>query len=121
MVPELDLNPNELENQKIDVKNLKAILDSMIFHTNKSMAFNFCLFSTNILVYQHETHQNASDGIESKVKIDGHSVDKEYLFEITKNGLFSIILQSDTEMNENMENESFKETQIILKVTFQLK
>lgn len=82
----------------------------MIFHENQEIAFNFCQLSTILLVLQKK---NLTNGIENNnsdfkaAKSDTENINK--LFELTKNGLFSIILDSDNAI-EALSNSNHHET-----------
>ena len=98
---------SELDEDKHLFQNL---IEAMIFHENQEIAFNFCQLSTILLVLQKK---NLTNGIENNnsdfkaAKSDTENINK--LFELTKNGLFSIILDSDNAI-EALSNSNHHET-----------
>lgn len=76
----LDLFKKQNE-EKEEFKNLKKLIQSLIFYEKQDIAFNFCILSTNLLLNANRY---------------GHKTDQfEDFFEQTKNGLYSIIIEID--------------------------
>lgn len=76
----LDLFKNE-NKDKEEFQNFRQLVQSMIFEIEKKIAFNFCLLSTNSLLYANRY------GHDFKLCVE--------FFEQTKNGLYSIIIDID--------------------------
>ena len=94
------------ESLKIDSDHLERLIESMIFHENKQLAYNFCLLATTLLVLHSKSPSlsSSSSSQSSSLDDDGTSTSNSrkkkielinHLFELTKDGLFAIILYCD--------------------------
>ena len=98
---------------KVDNISLRNLIETMIFHSNKTIAFNFCLFSTTLLVFQLKNLKTTQN--EEKVfgtDTNTNCLDHLVLFELTKNGLFSIILECYKSLKSQNNDESFKHLKV---------
>ena len=87
----------------IDNNLLKQLIEDNVFHENKQIAFNFCLFSTTLLVFQSK---NIKKKLEINIK-EYEVLDSNYLFDLAKNGLFEIILEcNQTLIQSKKSNQS---------------
>ncbi len=85
----------------IDTDKLKILIEKMTFHGNKSIALNFCLFSETVLAYHHRVLVK-----QQQQQQNSSSIDAEFLYEMTKNGIFSLILKCDKELRGSDEMAS---------------
>lgn len=94
-----------------DIERVKRLIAKNIFHENKQIALNFCLLSESIMLFNHK--QFASENSKA-------SQNMTFLFDLTKSGLFSIILKCDKsiKLNKSQENKINPEEEMILKVSF---
>lgn len=94
------------ESLKIDSDHLERLIESMIFHENKQLAYNFCLLATTLLVLHSKSPSLSSSSLfQSSLDDNGTSTSNttrkkkieliNHLFELTKDGLFAIILYCD--------------------------
>jgi hypothetical protein len=84
------------DNLKIDSSLLEKMIEAMIFHENKELSYNFCLLSTTLLVLHSKSSESPD---KKKVEFIKH------LFNLTKNGLFAIILECDKSIQQLNESE----------------
>lgn len=63
-------------------KLFECLLENMIFHDNKDIAYNFCLLATSLLILHKNNYKKSNTFLVN-------------LFNLTKNGLFSIIIECD--------------------------
>jgi len=85
----------------VDTDKLKILIEKMTFHGNKSIALNFCLFSETVLAYHHRVLVK-----QQQQQQNSSSIDAEFLYEMTKNGIFSLILKCDKELRGSDEMAS---------------
>jgi hypothetical protein len=100
---------------------IKDFIESMIFHSDIDISINICFFSAILLIFQNENTKisrsiSISDGyddfqVSKSSKNDCSSssesiFDKEKLFELTKLGIYSIILNCDKSINNSNGNAS---------------
>lgn len=104
------------ESLNVDSEKLERLIESMIFHENKQLAYNFCLLATTLLVLHSKSpslssessggtasnsngnHGGNSSGMMAARKNKLERI--QHLFELTKNGLFAIILYCDKAIDE---------------------
>jgi hypothetical protein len=92
------------ENKVADIERVKLLIVKSIFHENKQIALNFCLLAESILLFNHK--QPVDDDLKE-------NENSKFLFDLSKSGLFSIILKCDKYIKMS-KNEDDKEA--ILKV-----
>lgn len=97
-------NTNERKNL-IDNKLLKSLIEDNVFHEDKQIAYNFCLFSTQLLVFQSKNIKKKKK-LETKSALfsevdDDYVLESSYLFDLAKNGLFAIILECNQRLNQS--------------------
>ena len=88
---------------QVDHEKLKYLIENMIFHENKNISFNFCLFAVTVLVIDFKTIKELDKPDES---ISQNLMQSKYLFDLTKSALFSIILKCNENLNSQSENAS---------------
>lgn len=97
------------ESLNVDSEKLERLIESMIFHENKQLAYNFCLLATTLLVLHSKSPslscesssvscESSSSGMMAARKNKLERI--QHLFELTKNGLFAIILYCDKAIDE---------------------
>jgi len=92
-------SPGVLDNSvRVDSEKLKTLIEKMTFHENKSIAVNFCLFSETVLGYHHRVIMKQQTQQQEHKSV---SIDAEFLFDMTKNGIFSLILKCDKILRDN--------------------
>ncbi|CAF0712645.1 unnamed protein product, partial [Brachionus calyciflorus] len=84
------------ESIKERIRILENLIENMVFNANKEIAFNFCLLSSSLLLLNSNKSSDHSGAIAK-------------LFDLTKNGLFSIVLETDKQM-ENLNDLNDKNT-----------
>lgn len=103
---------------KISDKNresLKRIIESMTYHEHVEIAVNFAIFSARLLIFQHENtklNENNSSAAQQQQqsshngskKRSGEIFDENELFDQTKLGLYSIIINCDKLLLNNDNN-----------------
>lgn len=81
----------------VDNKVLKNLIEKNVFHEDHRIAYNFCLFSTTLLVFQSNNIRKLDDA--RRALLDSSFIlDSNHLFELAKNGLFSIILECNKKL-----------------------
>jgi hypothetical protein len=110
------------EYNKIRTNNilLQNLIETMMFHNNHQISFNFCLLSTTLLLL-HKKQMSINNNL---AMLDLENIKR--LLELTKNGLFSIILYSDRSIDKLLTqlnlincqetNKSLENSTIFLKV-----
>ena len=88
---------------QVDHEKLKYLIENMIFHENKNISFNFCLFAVTVLVIDFKTIKVLDKPDESTSQ---NVLQSKYLFDLTKSALFSIILKCNEHLNSQSENTS---------------
>lgn len=71
---------------KVNTRLLQSLIENMIFHENKDISYNFCQLSSTLLVLHSKNLRS-----DNKLKVSFI----QNLFQITKNGLFAIIIDCD--------------------------
>jgi hypothetical protein len=112
----IELNsPLDNDMTIIDNKQLKTLIDILIFSENKSIAINMCLFCTALFDYHKSSFlNNNQNGL-----VNSDCLNIKDLFELTKAGLNSLIIQCDNsiEMFYQQKDSNKLENEIkILKV-----
>lgn len=111
------INPKSMKKSLINNSLLQNLIEKMIFHENQNISFNYCLLSTRLLTLQ-------AKNLNRNKKLQNINIDYfKNLFELTKNGLFSIIIECDKAIEEliNKFNQSTDDQQHLLNNTKHLK
>jgi hypothetical protein len=88
----------------------KNLIETMMYHNNHEISFNFCLLSTTLLLLNKKQKSTIINNEDFK-QLDLKDINK--LIELTKNGLFSIILYLDRSIENlsiNLNQNKFQET-----------
>lgn len=103
---ELNMEENDSNKESKSLINnalFQELIESMIFHEKPNISFNYCLLSTKLLTLQAKSmHKNKEN------------INFEYLnslFELTKSGLFSIIMDCDKAI-EQIKNKDENNAQL---------
>jgi hypothetical protein len=105
-------------NQADTGVKLKGLIEANIFHSRDQIAFSVCLLATTLLVAQSKTSIDRNAGVDI-IDVASTSILDE-LFELTKSGLFSMVLDCDAylEAHENEKNLANNESKSrLLKVS----
>ena len=89
---------NKCEKNLVDNKVLKNLIETNVFHNDRHIAYNFCLFSTTLLVFQSKNIRKLNNERKSLLE-SGFILDSSHLFELSKNGLFAIILECNKKLS----------------------
>lgn len=100
------------ERNLVDNKVLKCLIEGNVFHENNQIAFNFCLFSTTLLVFQSKNIKKLDENNRKMIE-DELIIDSNYLFDLAKNGLFAIILQCNQRLQNKQQPEDIKLLKVI--------
>ena len=90
------LQENKLKKKLIDNELLQSLIEKMIFHQKQNISFNYCFLSTLLLNFQAKNVNKQKNVVDTINMAFFKS-----LFELTKNGLFSIIIECDRAIEEN--------------------
>lgn len=105
-----------LKKKLIDNELLQSLIERMIFHQKQNISFNYCFLSTLLLNFQAKNSKSKKN---TEARINSNIF--KNLFELTKNGLFSNIIECDKTIeeicqeNENIGDEKDKDNERRLK------
>jgi len=102
---ELKEGVTKCEKNLVDNKVLKNLIEKNVFHNDLHIAYNFCLFSTTLLVFQSKNIRKLSDERQSLLE-SGFILDSSHLFKLAKNALFAIILECNKQLSTGKQNSN---------------
>jgi hypothetical protein len=96
----------------------KSLIELNMFHSRDQIAFNICLLATTLLVAQSKTTLERNIGTNMLEETSSYALDE--LFQLTKSGLFSMVLDFDAHLeayhNLNESEKSRHQMNSLLKV-----